>query len=164
MKRAFIEMLGLISMFSLLAIVANQVSPRGIPLFGKWDVSQGIVNAGGRCQPHSPEINDADLDLAYLNANVLLIDARSRELYREGHIPGALSYPLGEFQALRDEFLALFPSDKPIIIYCIGLDCHDSHDLLKMLENSGYTDLKVYSPGFDGWVARNRPVRTGDEP
>jgi len=43
----------------------------------------------------------------------LIIDVRTAEEYREGHILGALSVPLGEFQA----YVKSIPKDRPIILY-----------------------------------------------
>lgn len=164
MKRAFVEMIVLISISSLIGMGINYLSPRGIPLFGQWDATKGSTSAGGRCQSHSPEVSDNDMDASYLDLDTTIIDARSRELYIEGHIPRAISCPLGEFQNYRDELLDTIPLNTKLIVYCIGIDCQDSHDLLKMLENIGYTSVRVYAKGYDGWVARNRPTRLGEQP
>lgn len=43
----------------------------------------------------------------------LLIDVRTVEEYREVHILGALSAPLGEFK----EYLKSIPRDRPVVLY-----------------------------------------------
>ncbi len=46
---------------------------------------------------------------------VVVLDVRDAESYAEGHIPGALSVPLGEVQQYLPKLKAL---KKPIITYC----------------------------------------------
>ena len=49
---------------------------------------------------------------------VLLVDARTEEEYRQGHIPTAVNIPPQQFTAIRNHL----PQDKglPIIFYCRG--------------------------------------------
>lgn len=46
---------------------------------------------------------------------VLIVDVRERESYRNGHIPGAVSIPLGEIGARAAE---LRNAKRPIVTYC----------------------------------------------
>jgi 3-mercaptopyruvate sulfurtransferase SseA len=46
-------------------------------------------------------------------AKPLIIDVRTEEEYREVHILGAVSAPLGEFK----EYLKSMPRDRPIVLY-----------------------------------------------
>jgi len=47
--------------------------------------------------------------------NVLIVDVRSAEAYKEGHIAGAISAPLAEIEKHLTELKA---SKKPIVTYC----------------------------------------------
>lgn len=49
--------------------------------------------------------------------DVLLLDARSAEAFREGHIAGAVNLPLPDFNA-ESLAAAIGRSDRPILIYC----------------------------------------------
>ena len=53
--------------------------------------------------------------VADLKAGVkpLIIDVRSEEEYREAHILGAVSAPLGEFK----DYLKSIPRDRPVVLY-----------------------------------------------
>jgi rhodanese-related sulfurtransferase len=53
-----------------------------------------------------------------VDAKALLIDVRTTEEYREGHIPGAISIPAENFAAGRGKL----PKEKsaPLIFYCRG--------------------------------------------
>ena len=46
---------------------------------------------------------------------VLVLDARSADAYREAHIPGSVSIPLGEIEKHISE---LKSAKKPIVAYC----------------------------------------------
>lgn len=50
--------------------------------------------------------------------NLLVVDARTEEEYKEGHIPHAVNIPPSQFTSIRNHL----PSDKsmPIIFYCRG--------------------------------------------
>jgi len=47
--------------------------------------------------------------------NVLIVDVRSAEAYKEGHIAGAVSAPLAEIEKHLTELKA---AKKPIVTYC----------------------------------------------
>jgi rhodanese-like protein len=53
--------------------------------------------------------------VAELNSGVqpLIIDVRTEEEYREVHILGAVSAPLGEFKS----YLKSIPRDRPLVLY-----------------------------------------------
>jgi 3-mercaptopyruvate sulfurtransferase SseA len=48
------------------------------------------------------------------NGQAIVIDVRTEDVYNAGHIKGALSAPLAEF----DKHLSEMPKDKLIITYC----------------------------------------------
>src|SRR5258708_18753841 len=62
----------------------------------------------------------------------LFLDARRTSVYREGHIPGARSMSVWEAD-LDAKLLALsqeaLDPKAPIVAYCSGGDCQDSHQL-----------------------------------
>lgn len=86
------------------------------------------------------------------SGNVMIIDSRpKRAKYDKGHIPGAVSIPDLEF----DKHVAKLPEDKNtlLIYYCGGVKCKLSHKSAKKAEALGYTNVKVFSEGFPGWMA-----------
>ena len=52
------------------------------------------------------------------NFDFVLLDARGRDAFDIGHIPGALCAPLDELE----QVAAALPRDKEIVIYCGGHD------------------------------------------
>ncbi len=96
-----------------------------------------------------------------LAAGHLLIDARDPELYLTSHLPGAISLPLGEVDALLGDFKARIPPETPLILYCNGFGCPDSFDLGVRLLAEGYQQVQVYEGGFPEWRDRGRSLEQG---
>jgi len=155
------EIIILIGISVIAGLGINFFSPNGIALVGQWDTSQGVVNA--REKNHlvlgELEIDDvADAKTLYDSGYVLFVDARSREDYKDGHVKGAYSLPVGEFDAQIGKFLELFAIDRPIVTYCSGRTCEDSHHLAQLLISSGYQNASVMIDGFPAWEAEGYPV------
>ncbi len=93
----------------------------------------------------------------------LLIDARSREAFAEGHLPGARSLPWGEFEQLSASLQAEVSFKAPLIVYCSGYDCNDSFLLAERLLAAGYRQVRVFEGGFPEWRDAGLPV-AGTQP
>lgn len=81
------------------------------------DDDDDIINDGNLNSGSEPErISVAELkDLLDNEADIVIVDVRSRESYDAGHIPGAISM---EYSAeIRARYSEL-PQDKTIILYC----------------------------------------------
>lgn len=96
-------------------------------------------------------------------AGALLIDARERSLYAEGHLPGAVSLPIGEVEALLEGFRGQVDVARTLILYCSGYGCPDSFDLGMHLLREGYRDVRVFEGGFPEWRDAGLPVAKGGE-
>jgi len=79
----------------------------------------------------------------------LLVDSRPKLRYHEGHIPTSVSIPFTTMHTKRSEL----PEDKDrlIIFYCGGNHCTLSPMASQMVEQWGYTNVKVYHDGAPGW-------------
>lgn len=147
-----------------LSIVGNLILPIGIPWRGEWQTGVAIPNPGGRCKPQT-ETGHFDAVLKeYESWDTVFVDARSHEHYVEGHIPRAISLPIGEAESKITEFMTRYPQDLKLVVYCTGFDCYDSHDLAAILRRYGYHNLYVYSGGYDDWVGHQREVTKGEQP
>jgi len=81
------------------------------------------------------------------------IDARTEDLYEEGHIPGAVLLDFYDQQPYLNDIEALIEDRQPIslILYCKGKDCHDSHLLAESLSFHGHGNIFVYTGGWSEW-------------
>ena len=121
--------------------------------------------------PDKPYIEIHGDDVADLHSKgVLFLDARRTSVYEQGHIPGARPFSVWESD-IDDKVNKLFaertdPKDQnlPIVIYCSGGDCEDSHMLAQKLWGIGFNNAYVYKDGFPDWQKRGEPVHTGPNP
>jgi rhodanese-related sulfurtransferase len=97
----------------------------------------------------------------------LFLDARRTTVYADGHIPGARTFPIWESD-IADRVKAFYEEgldqNAPIVIYCSGGDCEDSHMLAEKLYMVGFNNLLVYKDGFPGWQKRGLPAVKGPKP
>ncbi len=145
----------------ILAFGVNYFSPNGIALVGQWDTSQGVVSAREKNAVILDELQIDDITHAkalYDSGKVLFVDARSMEDFTDGHIKGAVSLPVGQYDEHIDAFLERYDLDYPMVLYCSGRTCEDSHHLAQLLMERGYMNLSVMIDGLPGWRAEGYPI------
>ena len=136
------------------AVVFNYFSPFGIALFGQWQTLKGVVNAVSKTNvlDSSVEINSPESVKQIVKEKLrIVLDVRPYDFYEMGHIPGALSFPLDDFDAVIGKLLKTAGLISPILVYCSGFECTDSHEFAENLKRLKFTDIKVYSGGFSQW-------------
>jgi len=113
------------------------------------------------------EISGDDVVALHKGGNVLFLDARRTSLYRLGHIPGARPFSVWEV-GIDDKVKGLFAEGRdqsaPVVVYCTGGDCEDSHMVGQKLYFVGFDNVLVYKDGFPDWEKRGLPVDRGDAP
>ena len=151
----------LVAISIIAAFAVNYFSPAGIAIVGQWDVAKGVISANEKNDVDLNDLEIGDITLAkklYDSERFLFVDARSRDDYNEGHIKGAVSLPVGQFDEKIEAFLEQYPPEKAIITYCSGRTCEDSHNLAQLLLAVGYTKINVFIDGFPGWEAEGHPI------
>jgi rhodanese-related sulfurtransferase len=100
----------------------------------------------------------------------LFLDARRSSVYEQGHIPGARPFSVWESD-IDEKVNKLFEERgdprqqaEPIVVYCSGGDCEDSHMLAQKLWGIQYNNVYVYKDGFPDWEKRGAPAHTGAAP
>jgi len=143
------------------AFMVNYFLPDGIALVGQWDTSQGVVTAMAKNDIVIEGIEIGTVDEArqlFDSGEYVFVDARSPEDYEAGHIPGAVSLPVGQSEERLAAFLERYPPEASIITYCSGRTCQDSHHLAEFLLEFGYDNVTVFIDGFPGWEAEGHPI------
>jgi rhodanese-related sulfurtransferase len=87
---------------------------------------------------------------------VTVLDVRPAEEYRAGHLPGALSIPVGELKARLKEV----PKGREIVAYCRGPYCVMALDAVDVLRKKGFTAHRL-EQGVSDWRARGWRVERG---
>ncbi len=143
------------------AFAVNFISPKGIALVGEWDTSMGVIssNPKNNIVIHEIEIqNVLTVKEIFDSGKALFIDARSRDIYRDGHIKDAFSMPVALFDGMIEQFMAEYSETTFLIVYCSGRECSDSHELAQYLLDSGYMNVKVFIDGYPEWEKKGYPI------
>lgn len=89
---------------------------------------------------------------------VVVLDVRPAEEYLAGHLPGALSIPLGELE----QRVGILPKDREIVAYCRGPYCVLAPEAVAKLRARGFR-ASALGDGVAEWRARGLPVVMGNE-
>ena len=81
-----------------------------------------------------------------------LVDVRTSEEYRSGHIPGAVNIPLNALPARLKEV----PNDKPVIVVCATGS--RSRSGASAFTRAGYTEVYNLQGGTMRWMMQRRPI------
>ena len=155
------EMIFLLGISIISAFTVNFFSPAGIALVGQWDESLGVVASKADSDVFSGELEIKDVKTAkqiYDKGKAVFVDARSLENFKNGHIKGAESLPLDQFDNFIKAFKKKYPTDTFIVTYCSGRTCDDSHRLEQLLFDHGYVNVSIFIDGYQGWKAEGYPI------
>jgi rhodanese-related sulfurtransferase len=94
--------------------------------------------------------------------SALILDARPSAFFLRGHVPGALNLARDNFAQDYRRLSGVLKraEDKPIIVYCSGGACHDSRLVANALLSLGFTNVRVFTGGWEAWSAAGLPVST----
>jgi rhodanese-related sulfurtransferase/predicted transcriptional regulator len=84
---------------------------------------------------------------------VVVLDVRPEAEYRAGHIPGAVSAPLEQIEAIAPTL----PKRREIVAYCRGPYCVYADDAVRLLRSRGVRARRL-DVGFPEWRRDGRPV------
>lgn len=104
-------------------------------------------------------IDVAAADSLIEQKEVVVVDARSAEMYREGHIKKAISLPLEEVE--QEIYKIADGKDRTLLLYCRNQA--RSTKAASILHNLGFSRLFVLAGGFSKWQSENRPVEKARE-
>jgi rhodanese-related sulfurtransferase len=103
---------------------------------------------------------DLSVDLKAGPSDIAVIDARSRDAYAAGHIPGAVSFPHREMSA---ETTARLDRSKVYVVYCDGIGCNASTKGAYKLARLGFRAKELLG-GIDWWRRDGHPVAASHQP
>ena len=88
--------------------------------------------------------------------DVIVLDVRPTEEYKEGHIRDAVSIPLPELQSM----LKKIPKNREIVAYCRGPYCVLAVEAIKFLHDAGYKAIRL-DEGYPEWKEAHLPHESG---
>ena len=95
-----------------------------------------------------PRITVEELKKLMADQQVVVVDVRSADAYKIGHIKGAINLPLDKIQA--GDYKDL-PRDKRIITYCSCGAEQSSASATSLLEKAGYKNGATLLGGTNAW-------------
>jgi rhodanese-related sulfurtransferase len=94
-----------------------------------WDVHVSLESAA----PNAPDF--------------VLLDVRSPELFRQGHVPGAVNLPHAK---IVEAMLTEYPEATVFVVYCAGPQCNGADKAALRLARLGRPVKKMIG-GMEGW-------------
>lgn len=95
-----------------------------------------------------------EYDKLRANKDYVILDVRTVEEFKTGHVPGATNISLNSPGF--DEKVAKLDKGKTYLVNCaVGMR---SARACKKLEAAGFQNLYDLAPGFDGWKKAGKPV------
>lgn len=158
-------------------LLYNLNSPSGIPIINNYSVIDvdGQKNKipvflisqntdSDQFEFHPPEqIGLKQTYQSFFKSQAIFIDARSKDKYKKGHIPGAISIPVNNIQPDKINLQNISPTQK-IIVYCDDPQCGLSMELAAILEKKDFLDVYFFSGGWEAWKNANYQTSAGMKP
>ena len=85
--------------------------------------------------------------------DLVVLDVRPGPEHATGHLPGAVSIPVGELRRR----LAELPRDREIVAYCRGPYCAFAHEAVTLLRDEGFSARRL-EDGLPEWQAAGLAV------
>jgi rhodanese-related sulfurtransferase len=159
LKKAVLQAVALVIGAAIAGFAHNAYNRNGInPL--KRPLRVPVVHGSVVDSLHAEAIHIVEFEEArrFVESGGRVLDARVREIYEDGHIPGAILFDYYQLGTYCEKVLPLLSPDELIMIYCSELTCEDSELLAKELYSFGYRKLLLYKGGFAEWQAAGLPV------
>lgn len=145
------RMLVLIAAAAVAGLAANFIAREPLPLLRP-------LPRPASAMPTVGEVDADFVDQVRGAPGTLLVDARAAAAYRLGHVPGALSLPLGEFAEVFPRREAELRQAGLLVLYCSDPTCSDSPELARRLWDKGLRNFLLFKGGMEEWTGRGHAV------
>lgn len=152
MNRFFYRIVLIVLASSVAALAVNALRPKGgVPIIRpsreELALQAGIV----AIHLDSAKIYHAD-------PRYLFVDARPANAFRRGRIPGSVHFDETYFDSAYPAFAAKVPKDRPLVVYCDGIECRASEVLSQKLKEKGYKYIRLFFGGWNEWRQAKLPI------
>ena len=140
------------------ALISNHFRSSPLALVGDWSPEARLTSPSGR----QMAITLDEAKALHESSGAVFLDARPLDEFTKGHIQGAISLPWGEAEQRVMDVTADMANDAVIITYCDGDTCDLSKELALLLENLGFSNVRVLVNGWTLWQNAGLPVEAGN--
>jgi uncharacterized membrane protein YphA (DoxX/SURF4 family) len=138
----------------LIGLAANHVSKNPLTIMQKS--STGTIKI------------DLKKALMLYEQKTQFIDARTPDMFSDGHIPGAYNLDYYDIDKRFGDFSAAFDRSMPMVVYCQGISgphnedtCETSRLLAELLTTRGYKHIVLFEQGYAFWETAKNPIDHG---
>lgn len=96
--------------------------------------------------PYEVIVNDPRLP----KGDLIWVDARSRDEYDRGHVPGAILLNEENWNSLLGNLFEAWQPPRTIVVYC-NVGCQTSQKVADRLRDLGIEPVYVLKGGYDAW-------------
>jgi rhodanese-related sulfurtransferase len=154
MRRTIQRALVIVFAGGVLGLAANAVSPRRIPCI-----------TPPKAAPQAQDtVTLQEAQELWSSGSAFFLDARAPADYAAGHIAGALSLPIEEFNDHFPPVAGILTPDATIITYCDGQECELSNRLMVRLRELGYHNVRHLMNGWTVWRTAGLLTHSGGLP
>ena len=118
---------------------------------GITDLAHAYVGDRSGLEP----VTRTELEARLRAGDTVVLDVRPSAEYEAGHIPGAMSVPVGMLRRLRS-----LSKDTEIVAYCRGPFCVYADEAVRQLRKRGFTARRL-EDGFPEWKRAGLPIAAG---
>ena len=105
-----------------------------------------------------PPIDADELADALADPDVVVIDAQGNGGFETAHLEGAVNFSLDDVAGQAASILT--SPDQRAVLYCTDENCVGAEFVGTQLVEAGYTNLRRFPAGVDGWAALGLPVNS----
>jgi rhodanese-related sulfurtransferase len=159
----------LLAMALGLAVFACRAPQDPVPPTAPAVIPESVPNARKATPPPPPPVKPGVVTTLPLSQYFLLqqagtaltYDVRPAIYHSFGHIPGAISWPKGSYDAQltarEAEIRAAVAAGRPVVLYCTDRACPDSDTIARRLAARGHS-VAILEGGYEEWKAADMPT------
>jgi len=103
-------------------------------------------------------ISMAQMKKLFAQKQAILLDARSVNEYRQGHIPGAINIPYESIEDYMSKIDSL-SQDKWLVCFCDGPPCDLGELLANELFGMGFPKVAIFQGGMNEWNKQGGKIK-----
>ena len=142
----------------MIGLLTNQWRPDRLPLIAHHATANSSHQEGN---DNGLRISLEEAKSLFFAQAALFLDTRSIEFFELGHIRGARSLPLEDFEERFGDVLKDVGPEVFIITYCDGTRCHSSELVALELLDKGCLNVSVLHDGWTLWQQHQLPMAVG---